>query len=342
MCVTMRRVYYTTAKRFEQSIDIYSPSGKNITPHQQTLPLVALVVGSAWLGHRSIIYAGTSWWNSSGPKQIASVGAVCVCIRHRGAFPHPPASFLVLFAVLSAAVCVSLWITSRHLAVFAAGLAAGACVVALLWELGWRGAATYLDMLNDVALALSWVRSNRESLAAPGCAPAPRLVFGGYSSGGHVAATLLQRLDVLARHGLPAPTHGLCDGVLYVSGVFLATKETKLRPTMMPGVCRWIVGTLVRSVFGAASAVLASPLRDAAHAPRLPHLLIHCEREAAGLWPVEGVMQRFIAGNAYAAALKSASINVEVVEIRSNHWSMLNSAGLRLALTECLLVKSWP
>eukprot|EP00965_Chrysotila_dentata_P164244 5423531-Pleurochrysis_carterae.AAC.4 len=101
-------------------------------------------------------------------------------------------------------------------------------------------------------------------------------------------------------------------------------------------------GLQVRSVFGAASAVLASPLRDAAHAPRLPHLLIHCEREAAGLWPVEGVMQRFIAGNAYAAALKSASINVEVVEIRSNHWSMLNSAGLRLALTECLLVKSWP
>ena len=69
------RHYYTPSRRFEQSLDVYKPAGTG-TP---TAPLVVLVVGSAWLGHRWSIYAGTSWWNSSGPKTIAKVGAVCVC-----------------------------------------------------------------------------------------------------------------------------------------------------------------------------------------------------------------------------------------------------------------------
>lgn len=42
-------------------------------------------------------------WNSSGPRTVASAGAVCVCIRHRGAIPVPPvgvATAVVLNAAL--------------------------------------------------------------------------------------------------------------------------------------------------------------------------------------------------------------------------------------------------
>ena len=79
----MRRVYYTPERRFEQSYDVYYPANPD-----GSLPLVLLVVGSAWLGHSALIYAVTSWWNASGPRAVASTGAVCICIRHRGAFPR--------------------------------------------------------------------------------------------------------------------------------------------------------------------------------------------------------------------------------------------------------------
>lgn len=75
------RYYYTTNKFFEQSLDIYRPL-TNAARKQSSSPppIVALVVGSAWLGHRSILYSGTSWWNSSGPKTVAELGYVCVCV----------------------------------------------------------------------------------------------------------------------------------------------------------------------------------------------------------------------------------------------------------------------
>lgn len=79
--VQPERYYYTTNKAFEQSLDIYRPV-TNAARKQSSSPppIVALVVGSAWLGHRSILYSGTSWWNSSGPKAVAELGYVCVCV----------------------------------------------------------------------------------------------------------------------------------------------------------------------------------------------------------------------------------------------------------------------
>ena len=72
------------------------------------------------------------------------------------------------------------------------------------------------DMLDDVGSALRWVRENRSSLAAPDCEPAKVQIFGGYSSGGHVAASLLQRPDKLKQWGLPPLAAGY-DGVAAVA-----------------------------------------------------------------------------------------------------------------------------
>jgi len=78
-------------------------------------------------------------------------------------------------------------------------------------------------MMDDVAQALVWVRSHRAELAPPDA----KLIIGGYSSGGHVAVSLLQRPDKLAHFGLP-PAAG-CDGILLLSGV-LATRAGPLLP----------------------------------------------------------------------------------------------------------------
>ena len=59
-------------------------------------------------------------------------------------------------------------------------------------------------LLDDVLVALRWVAAHHATLHAPGGAPATRLVFGGYSSGAHVAATLLQRAELQPAAALAA------------------------------------------------------------------------------------------------------------------------------------------
>lgn len=78
----LERYYYTSNKRFEQSLDIYRPQSTDnkADSKKKEDTVVALVVGSAWLGHRSFVYSPTSWWNSSGPKSISKLGYTCVCV----------------------------------------------------------------------------------------------------------------------------------------------------------------------------------------------------------------------------------------------------------------------
>ena len=82
--IKSERHYYTSNKLFEQSLDLYRPPAKKNTSKDAASssepPIVALVVGSAWLGHRAWVYLQTSWWNSSGPKAVAELGYVCVCV----------------------------------------------------------------------------------------------------------------------------------------------------------------------------------------------------------------------------------------------------------------------
>eukprot|EP00327_Prymnesium_parvum_P021429 CAMPEP_0113230868 /NCGR_PEP_ID=MMETSP0008_2-20120614/1120_1 /TAXON_ID=97485 /ORGANISM="Prymnesium parvum" /LENGTH=203 /DNA_ID=CAMNT_0000077493 /DNA_START=1 /DNA_END=612 /DNA_ORIENTATION=- /assembly_acc=CAM_ASM_000153 len=190
-------------------------------------------------------------------------------------------------------------------------------------------------MLEDVATALVWVRDNRAALPAHG----PQLIFGGYSSGGHVAIGLLNRPDVLTAHGLPSCVSELCDGVLLVSGV-LAT-----RPAAATTSPRWFTDFWNRFVWGPASGRLPSPIhelecnaqwRQASAVP--PHLLVGCAKEVFG-WDVANV---YFCSQAYASVLKNKGSPVRYVEIDSNHWSVLNSKALCQALRLELRTNGWP
>lgn len=94
-----------------------------------------------------------------------------------------------------------------------------------LMELGGRGSATFDEMQTDVMDALAWFDSNRHKLVKNherGAKTNNQIVFGGYSSGGHVAATVMQQPHLWKERNLPDPKV-YCSTVLYVSPV-LSTK----------------------------------------------------------------------------------------------------------------------
>lgn len=315
-----RRYYYSEQKSFEQSIDVWKPAE---VPNNSSdpLPLVVLVVGSAWLGHRSIIYSGTSWWNSSGPRTFARKGCVCVCIRHRGAFPVLPEPHIVLcFLVAVTASVLSGW------GIRVASITAGLLVTLVgLWALGASGSASYEDMLHDVADALVWVSDNKEKLTS-GSLSSPPFVFGGYSSGGHVAAMLLQNPELLTSRGLPPPEK-LCDAVLMVSAVLAVRHSTKEEPEK--DAPRWCTNFVIEMVFGKTNAEsLPSPLHGTL--PRLPHVLIGCEKEVFGF----NFLNLFFCSKKFAETLLRYGTPARYVEIKSDHWNVLNSSALACALDD--------
>ena len=325
------RHYYGSSSRFEQSLDVYLPTP---SPPAADLPLVVLVVGSAWLGHSALIYRGTSWWNSSGPAAVARAGCVCVCVRHRGSFiGSPPLSvWLVLFVIALS----GLW-SSWTLLSSAALASLLLCVVNHLLA---RGAATYEQMLEDVSCALTWVRKHRSELIAPGAARAQRrMVFGGYSSGAHVAATLLTRPELLAPPGTPFDI----DGVLLLSGVLGARAGRPLPAAYAASRARFVPDLLVRLVFGeAAAAALPSPVHSVGHLPKLPHLLIYCKHEVFNLQPLERGMGILFCSETYAEQLRARAIDTMQLPVESDHWSVLNSQGFARALNTAFIERKWP
>jgi len=112
----------------------------------------------------------------------------------------------------------------------------------LLIELGGMDCAKFDDMQNDVLTALAWLKSN-EDLIGLKCSSSTksgeqqvggnkstmsnkhqsRFIFGGYSSGGHVASVVCQNPTLWKEHNLPPP-HIHCDSLLFISPV-LSTKS---------------------------------------------------------------------------------------------------------------------
>ncbi len=311
---------YTTARptAYESSLDVYLPPPSS-DAHRTATHLVVLVVGSAWLGHLAPVYRPTSWWNASAPRTLARAGAVCVCVRHRGAFPPPP-PLLALLALTAAAAAAAAALFPRTPLVAAICAAAGLVLLHLLWSAAARTSASHADMVEDVAQALAWVRRNRSLICDQ---PTPLTVtwFGGYSSGANVAASLLVQPDgfFIAR-GLPPPATGkLCDAVLHLSGVFGGGEAR--RPSSMYG----LLGALV---FGAGKAP-AAPLANASRVPeRLPHVLVRCAREAYGLPFVEWFMASVLGCREYADALRERGMAVRELELHSSHWTMLTDPQL--------------
>jgi hypothetical protein len=384
------RHYYSNDKLFEKSLDIYKcKPRKNEHPtitsatSSNKLPIVILVVGSGWMGHRAFVYGQTSWWNSSGPKTIASLGTTCVCIRHRGAFCVVPAPQVMApyFAMVLAVVGASTggkW----EIAIYVTALLAA--LVTLL-ALGGQGSARLEDMLEDVAEALVWINNHRDLLETTSdtiavkdaanldrtttATPAPSdtstslsestsdnedfdhngtqrnnastatpIVFGGYSSGGHVATTLLQQPERFRKHGLLTPDK-LFQGILVVSGM-MAVRPEKItiqdpktgKPIVIatpPNRPRWLTDFVLNMVWGVQAAkMIPSPLAGPPP-PALPHLLVGCRNEVFGLpW-----LDIYFCSAAYRDKVEAVTGKVaKYVEVESDHWFILSSTALRYAL----------
>lgn len=198
---------------------------------------------------------------------------------------------------------------------------AGAVLLGLwgLWTLAVRGCAKFDDMLQDVGDALVWVHGNKETIL--GHKKEVPLVFGGYSSGGHVAATLLQRPHVLKSRGLPEPEK-VCDAVLFVSGV-LAVRP----PVDSQRSAQWLTNLALKTAFGDEAHQVPSPLHEG-QLPRLPHLLIGCADEVFGT----GWLDVFFSSRAFCEVAKARGVPVRYIEVKSDHWFILGSQVLSTAL----------
>ena len=369
------RHYYTSNKLFEQSLDIYRPTAASVGRRKNSqdssssnapTTVVVLVVGSAWLGHRSIIYSGTSWWNSSGPKAVAETGRLCVCIRHRGSFMKSYALltsvFLYVMAALTTAVVHIL--LDDHLWELLDDVIGGRGIILVYvtgWmsiELGGIGAASFDDMQKDVMDALAWLHVNETRLGLDRHPTTNKrgggtehqqqqqqqaewknrrrrlFVFGGYSSGGHVAATVLQNPTLWTDQNLAKPRIH-CDSILYISPV-LATRAydaiLRAAPAFLwsPPSPIWLTGSVVRAVFGHVTGQVPSPIHTYDRSPRVPHVFIGCKNEMFGLtW-----LDTFFCSSDYNGLLNGMGIESRYRTVRSDHWNILSSAELKVVLGE--------
>jgi len=135
--------------------------------------------------------------------------------------------------------CHSRFHLQRMAAICASIVAAFSFSLLLLEKIvtrGGNGSATFEEMQHDVMTALAWCHRHRDQILLLDNAnnnnnnnndntPSPPFLFGGYSSGGHVAATLLQRPASFwtETHGLPPPERFFA-AVLHISPV-LATRS---------------------------------------------------------------------------------------------------------------------
>ena len=173
--------------------------------------------------------------------------------------------------------------------------------------MGGRNDATLPDMWDDVTDALVWLQKSD-------LLHEKQFIFGGYSSGGHVAATLLHRPHLWRAKGLELTR---LDGVLYLSAV-LAVEQWNDHSM-------WLANLIRTTVFG--NAVLPTPLHEVQSGqrapPKIPHLLIGCRHEVFGL-PYMDVL--------FASAPYAQQVGGKYVAVESDHWRVLNSRALAEAL----------
>ncbi|KAG7348944.1 hypothetical protein IV203_011541 [Nitzschia inconspicua] len=346
--------YYCTTssnQRFEQSLDVYQP--QNVTTTNKGV--VVMVVGSGWMGHQPYVYWGTSWWNSSLPKQISTMGYTCIVIRHSGGFPriHLLAksswtSLLTLLLVVHLVVFSLLnWCwdcedkdNSLHNQMILATF------VTLFFYIFWywqgQGAATLDDMLNDVSTALKfidehlpqWTDRSSDNRLKNRSKGKIQIIFGGYSSGAHVAATLLssEKLSPLAKQNTLSNVD-ICH-VLYLSG-FLHVSPSSLITTLLT-VC--ILGQWPSTIPSPLQAIKDRPQQSKSHPVNKlpPHTLLGCKYEVFGL----PILDSAFCSVAYTNILNQQQPNSAectlLQEWTCNHWSALSTMSLRKVLYSSL------
>jgi len=337
---TIDRYYYTKQRRFEQSFDVYKPLQRNA--EQPKIPVV-LVMGSGWLGHKAYFYSATNWWNSSAPKQICGkLGHPCVSIRHSGGFllgnkdrsaPRLPFLSMLVAAALAGKSLPSNAAIGLFLLLFAAFL-----------YMEGIGAAGIHDMVSDVSSALGYIDEHAHEWGLggpqnPNNNKTIPVVFGGYSSGAHVAATLLtvSPLSPLLSATSKEPQklkHLTIRSVLYLSGVLDVSPES------------FLMNLLSRLVLVKPPSEVPSPLNALASLDEKkigsfpPHVLIGCKREVFG-W---SILDSAFCASEYAESLRSSrhinkTSGVRLILLDDwtvNHWSILSSRSLRNALGNVL------
>ena len=310
------RFFYASNGAFEQSLDVYLPGSST-----HSAPLVILVVGSAWLGHLPIIYKPTSWFNAQAPRAIARSGAICLCVRHRGAFPKsPPPTYTptVFFSFFAAAILRCSFLAAMSVAVVSV-------ILLRAWANVASSSATHAQMVDDVATALVWIKKNSVQIN-PKTIRVTCTWFAGYSSGSHVASSLLAKSDsFFIERGLPTPSKGgLCDAVLHLSGVFGSLENGNAAYQLLSS-----------AIFGS-ECIPPAPVSEASLIPsKIPHVFVRCSHEVFGVPWVENWMHSILGGAEYPAALKSRGLSVREFELQSNHWTMLWDPDLiRILATE--------
>ena len=199
----------------------------------------------------------------------------------------------------------------------------------MIWEWQGQSAAELPDMVKDVATALHFIHANL-------CQSLEQVIVGGYSSGGHVLASLLEQSQ-MEEHGIHelhakesdsnAPKPWI-SGIFYLSGVL--------------SVDSWLIQVLVRALF-------ASPIPSPLPSPgvtmkgcrphpclsTVPHLVLGCRSETFGI----PILDSVFCAKAYAQWLTEAChmSRVRCVLVDSNHWSILSSHALATSLQEELL-----
>lgn len=312
--------FYTDNHLFEQSLDVYTP-----TSSPDDKPMLVLVVGSGWAGHYKLLSAASNWWNSAGPKMVASsLGCQCICVRHRGGFPQFQARKvlvlnLVLHALLSLVLRTStprVWLAtflvqSVFLAVYAGVLALAA-----------RGSATIDDMMNDVATALKWIQDHHQK-------EHPKIWFGGYSSGAHVAALVLQRPTLLQEKKVD-PLETWIQQIVFISGV-LGVRPIEATETSP----RFVTDFVNQCIFGHRHETLPSPLENLPLVvgecyPKLPHLILDCgPNEMLGLAWLD---HYFVSPHYHHQLEKNGRPSKYIAMPNTNHWEVLGSKELKAAL----------
>lgn len=311
---SIERHYYTSRHQFEESLDVYRPARAH--PH---LPVVLLVVGSGWMGHWAWIYRMTSWWNSSGPLTIARTGAICVAIRHPGAYFRIYPMYYIYALGCSIPVLMMMQLAWQ----WAIALECMIQLILVTLHVGGRDAASLDEMVHSVASATSWIRDNGVRLDLFHDKN-EKFVFGGYSSGGHVAMTLLQRPKLLKRYnGWNDRRHldDILSGVLVISGVLAVTAVDESLPT-------WLTDLVMTIVWGEQRSCIPSPIQFDVPTTA-PILLIGNRKEVFGL----SILDVFFCLKEFAKRLRSNQRQVVVHEVDSDHWNILASRDLQDVLT---------
>ena len=262
----------------------------------------------------------------------------------------------------------------------------------LLIQLGGIGAATHEDMQQDVMDALAWLRANESKLglkhtkaaavkeegpieidATKTTKSSKRLfIFGGYSSGGHVAAAVTQRPELWTDRNLLIED---CDSILYISPV-LATKSyqdvvlkkmsslssSSSLPSLTPSDTSSDQLSRQSSIMSEASATVVSSLsslsskssptwltnrvvsavfgNSQAHTIPSP---VHTYEKSPSTIPhiflgcrkeMFGLswLDTFFCSPSYSELLNSIGIESRYTAVESDHWNILNSVELSDAL----------